>query len=142
VRSVWQQRRQHWKALRIARAVLNGRFRSLEAQMQRPAHVSAGATKTHRASVSRVRADGRNPWIGTKRPCAQTLRPIRTGLVSLLPCAGRGGFELDVQSFPRISQVLDYEVHCLHLRSIVGPALLERFTVTENLLEEIRLARK
>jgi hypothetical protein len=39
-----------------------------------------------------------------------------------------------------LNKVFGYEVHCFHLRSILGPAqlpaLLERSTVTENCLEE------
>jgi len=49
---------------------------------------------------------------------------------------GLGGFELVIDLISRSNKVLGYEVHCLHLRNIVGPAHLERFVVTENRLEE------
>ena len=68
-----------------------------------------------------------------------------TGLIhhcdqKVLVLEGLGVFELGFDFLPRLNKVFGYEVHCFHLRSILGPAqlpaLLERSTVTENCLEE------
>jgi len=54
----------------------------------------------------------------------------------VLVLEGLCGFELGFEFLPRMNKVFSYEIHYLHLRSMLGPALLEQSTVTGNRLEE------
>ena len=54
----------------------------------------------------------------------------------VLVLEGLGVFQLGFDLLPLLNKVFGYEVHCRDFTSILGPALLERYTVTENRLEE------
>ena len=49
---------------------------------------------------------------------------------------GLGLFELVFDDIPVIYYVFGYEVHCQYLTNIHGPALLERYRVCQNNLQE------